>query len=259
MTLSSMLLSDNELRRLLAEHPELRADPDQYCPTCAKVGTYRWQGQDYQCDCATQLRLYKRYLASGIGVPYQRLSWMDIDAEVLSRLKPIMEFLEDPEPYISRGIGVWLWGPPGTGKTMVATLILKDLIGKGHAGFSASQASTVEAFTAGWGGNTDEKLWFQEKFLRSRVLLLDELRPGTTRLDESTFDHILRTRVHNGRPTIITTNMTPGGLESGYGSSILSLLVEQSVTVNLTGCNFRGQAHDRVMAEIRAGEKRPIL
>ena len=88
--------------------------------------------------------------------------------------------------------------------------------------------------------------------------MLDELRRDN-RLAESTFDHILRTRVHEGRPTIITTNLTPTELENGYGSSILSLIVEQSIVVNLDRQNYRGQAHDRLMKEIDLGEIRPIL
>lgn len=257
-SLNGFLLSDKELDRLRSRFPELRADPDEYCPTCNKQGTYRWQGEDHPCDCATQLRLYKRYLSSGIGIPYQRLSWDDVQSDVWPQLEPIRTYLADPEPYISRGTGVLLWGPPGTGKTLISTLILKELISRGHTGFAATMASMVESFTAGWGGKSSEKQWFADKFLNSRVLLLDELRQQGGNLAESTFDHVLRTRVYEGRPTILTTNMTPAQLESGYGSSVLSLLVEQSIAVNLTGTNFRGNAHDRVLAEIANGEIRPI-
>ena len=251
------LLGDKELERLLVKFPELRASPEDYCPTCQTKGTYRWQGEDHPCDCAAQLGLYKKYLSSGIGKPYQCLSWDDVDTELDPQLQPIYKFLSDPEKYLSRGVGVYLWGPPGTGKTMIATLILKDLIRKGYTGFSATMAAMVEYFTAGWGGNTDEKEWFTGKFLNSQILVLDEVRRDN-RLAESTFDHILRTRVHEGRPTIITTNLTPDELESGYGSSILSLIVQQSIAVNLNRQNYRGTAHDRVMEEIDKGEVRPI-
>lgn len=257
MSISDYLLPDNELQRLLSKFPELRASPEDYCPTCKKTGIYRWEGKDHECDCATQLRLYKKYLSSGIGIPYQRLTWDDLDPELDPQLEPIYKFLNDPEKYLSRGIGVYLWGPPGSGKTMVATLILKDLIRKGHTGFSATMAEMVNYFTAGWGGNTEEKNWFTNKFLSSQVLVLDELRRDN-RLAESTFDHILRTRVHEGRPTIITTNLTPDELENGYGSSILSLIVQQSIVVNLNRQNYRGQAHDRLMKEIELGETTPI-
>ncbi len=257
MSLNHLLLPDSELQRLMAQHPELKASPDEYCPTCNKTGIYRLNGQEYACNCVEQLMLLKKYLSSGIGKPYQRLSWEDLDDAVLPDLAPVQEFCSDPEPFIRRGIGILFWGPPGAGKTMVATLILKDLIRRGYTGFSATMAAMVEYFTAGWGGNTEEKVWFTEKFLKSQVLVLDELR-WDTRLAETTFDHILRSRVHEGRPTIITTNLTPAGLESGYGSSVLSLLVEQSIAVNLRTDNYRGHAHDRVMQEIRNNEIRPI-
>ena len=257
MPISDYLLPDSELQRLLVKFPELRADPEDYCPTCNKKGTYRWNGEEHTCDCATQLMLYKKYLSSGIGKQYQRLDWDDVDPELDPQLQPIYKFLSDPEKYIRRGIGVYLWGPPGAGKTMIATLILKDLIRKGHAGFSATMAGMVESFTAGWGGNTDEKSWFTGKFLSSQILVLDELRRDN-RLAESTFDHILRTRVNEGRPTIITTNLTPGELESGYGSSILSLIVQQSIEVNLNRQNYRPEAHDNVMNEIDRDEIKPL-
>lgn len=251
------LLPDSELQRLLAKFPELRASPEDYCPTCEKKGTYRWEGKEFPCDCADQLGLYKKYLSSGIGKEYQRLLWDDVDPELDPQLQPIYKFLNDPEKYLNRGVGVYLWGPPGTGKTMIATLILKDLIRKGYTGFSASMAAMVEYFTAGWGGNTDEKSWFTNKFLSSQILVLDELR-RENRLAESTFDHILRTRVNEGRPTIITTNLTPDELENGYGSSVLSLIVEKSIVVNLNRQNYRGKAHDRLMREIELDEIRPI-
>lgn len=258
MAITDYLLPDSELQRLLSKFPELRASPDDYCPTCKKKGTYRWEGKDHPCDCAAQLRMYKKYLSSGIGKEYQRLLWDDVDPELDPQLEPIYKFLNDPEKYLNRGVGVYLWGPPGTGKTMIATLILKGLIRKGYTGFSASMAAMVEYFTAGWGGKTDEKAWFTDKFLSSQILVLDELRRDN-RLAESTFDHILRTRVNEGRPTIITTNLTPDELENGYGSSILSLIVEKSIVVNLDRKNYRGQAHDRLMQEIELDEIRPIL
>lgn len=258
MTISGLLLSDAEREWLVTRFPELKAGVGEYCPTCQTTGSYVWRGETHVCDCAEQLRLHKRYLACGIGKPYQRLWWDDVDTEVWAQLEPIHDYLEFPAKYVNRGVGVYLWGPPGTGKTLISTLILKSLILSGYTGFSATSAEMVEMFTAGWRGNTDEQTWFSTKFLRSQVLLLDELRRDT-RLAETTFDHVLRTRVHGGRPTILTTNLTPTQLESGYGSSVLSLLVEQSLEVHLTlPQNYRARAHERMLAEIKSGEVRPI-
>ena len=45
-------------------------------------------------------------------------------------------------------------------------------------------------------------------------------------LGPTTFDYILRTRVCEGRPTILTTNMTAADVKTGYGAAVLPLLDE---------------------------------
>lgn len=52
-------------------------------------------------------------------------------------------------------------------------------------------------------------------------------------LGPTTFDYILRTRVCEGRPTILTTNMTAADVKTGYGAAVLPLLVEKSIEVHL--------------------------
>ena len=93
------------------------------------------------------------------------------------------------------------------------------------------------------------------------MLLLDDLGKEfrrSNRLQQTTFDHILRTRVQNNRPTILTTNMNAAELSIGYGASVLSLLVEKSIELPLPGVDFRPLAHSRAVAEVGAGELGPI-
>jgi hypothetical protein len=78
-------------------------------------------------------------------------------------------------------------------------------------------------------------------------------------LAETTFDNILRTRVQAARPTIITTNCSPAELARGYGSAVLSLLIEQSVPVEVTGEDFRHDAQQRNLAEADKGWRRAIV
>ena len=93
------------------------------------------------------------------------------------------------------------------------------------------------------------------------MLLLDdvgrELRTKN-QLSESTFDLILRSRVRDGRSTLLTTNMDAGELSTGYGSAVFSLLREKSVFIEVTGQDHRSAANAREMDEIRNGEMRPI-
>ena len=207
-----------------------------------------------------QRQLHKHYLNAGIGTTYQRLDFPDYDGdkEVLSAL---LRYIEGYERYAARGIGLLLTGSYGTGKTLLANLILKEFVKQGYRVFATTFAQTIDMLTAGWKSN-DHRRYFQRRFVDSEILLLDdvgrELR-SKSNLTESTFDTILRTRVQEGRPTFITTNMSPEELGDGYGSAVLSLLKEHSIVCEMTGEDFRPLSNTRTLKEIREGETRPIF
>lgn len=254
-------LCDAEAERLYRNHPHLGRSYQTYCPTCGKTGVYRWRGAEHRCDCEYQLQLHKHYLAAGIGVTYQRLDWDDYVGP-----KPILDqvvnYFDRREQFLRRGMGLYLVGSYGTGKSMLATLLLKELVKEGLTCWATTFAQTVEMFTAGWGDKAD-KDYFQQKFINSQVLLLDdvgkELRGTRIALAETTFDAILRQRVQAGRTTLITTNMTPADLADGYGAAILSLIREKSLELVFGGDDFRIEARDLGVEEILRGETRPIL
>lgn len=250
-------LSDAELARLKIHHPELH---DQSCPTCKDTGTFRWKGKDHECQCSEQKRLRTRYLHAGIGLTYQRLSWSDVAFD-LAKYPQLSKYMDDFDAYLSHGIGLFITGPVGTGKTLLLMLILKELVKRNYDCYSTTFANTVESFTATWGDN-DEKRWFAKRFTSSQVLGLDDLGKefrSSNRLAPTTFDNILRTRVQNSRPTLVDTNMTAAEVATGYGSAALSLLVEKSIEVPLTGADFRPKAHGRSLSEIENKEIRPIV
>lgn len=254
-------LPDIEAARLYRNHPKLGRSYAVYCPTCNKTGSYRWRGTDYDCDCEYQLQLHKHYLAAGIGVTYQRLDWDDYQGPT-SMIDHVVKYLDHRDRFLARGIGMYFFGTVGSGKTMLANLVLKELIKDGYRCFATTFSQTVEKFAAGW-SDRDERDYFQRKFINSEVLLLDdvgkELRGTRLALAETTFDAILRERVQSGRATMITTNMTPADLEKGYGSAILSLVREKSLELVFSGNDFRVTARERETDEVLDDETRPII
>lgn len=253
-------LTDHQLDQIKADYPDLYRPG--HCPTCQDTGAFTWRGEQRDCVCSEQKRLLLRYLHAGIGLTYQRLSWSDLTFHHGSpELQPVEDYLDRVEDYIDRGKGLFISGPVGTGKTLLGHLVLKELVKKGVSCYATTFSQTVEAFTAGW-NSSEEKQRFAKRFMHSKVLLLDDLGKEFRRsnaLQQTTFDHILRTRVQNARPTILTTNMTPTEVHSGYGAAVLSLLVEASIEVPLTGADFRPQAHQRDLEELDRGERRPIV
>ena len=250
-------VSQDDADRLYVTFPELKRGD---CPTCRGRGFYIHGLGEHECDCSMQLQLAKHYGVAGIGRPYQRLDWSDWRGDQ-GVVEPVTEYLLLHERMVDRGIGLLLHGPNGTGKTFVAMMVLKELVRRGYTCWSTTFSDTIESFTKTW-GNPEEKQWFARKFMTSQVLLLDDLgreMRSSSNLAMSTFDSILRTRVSNGRPTLLTTNLGIKELGSGYGAGVLSLLKEASIQISFTGTDFRNDAHDRTLSEVRAGADRPIV
>lgn len=247
-------LADKDFDRLKQTHPEIASG---VCPTCQDTGTFKWWGDENVCDCITQRRLNRLYSHAGIEMKYQRLDWDDF---ILTpdQLAPIRSYIDGVDGHMNHGTGFFISGTVGTGKTFIATMILKALILKDYTCFFQMFSQTIESYTDSW-GDSEKKEAFAERFLRSKVLCLDDLgREMPNKVAPAALDYILRTRNQCLRPSIVTTNLTPQQIQSRYGAQILSLLMEQSIGVHLTGLDFRPRAHERGENEKRQGELRPI-
>jgi DNA replication protein DnaC len=258
--LRSSCLSTEEAEIVYSENPEVRRSPGNYCLTCQKRATYRYKGVDHDCDCQEQLQLHKHYLLAGVGLLYQRLDWDDYtgDPEVV---KTLQAYVLRHDDYVDQGLGLLFTGARGIGKTMLATLVLKECIRAGYRCYYATYSSAMEMYTAGW-RDRDQKRRFDELFLHKKVLLLDDIgreAKSGNNMQESTFEHILRYRVQSCRPTILTTNLDFGDLKESYGDAVMSLLSEQSMVLEMTGQNFRPKSSARKFDEPEAGERRPIF
>jgi len=220
------------------------------CPTCT----------DGSCgDCRNQLQLYKHYLNAGIGFSYQRLSWDDFHGDEkaynLARV-----YLERHKQFTKGGIGLMFHGSWGTGKTLLSALIAKELVKLGYSVYFATFTQMVDEFTRGWGSN-EEKARFESKVVKSDIFFLDDVGKEfrtKNNLSEATFDHVLRQRALDNRPTFITTNMTIEELSEGYGSAIFSLLKERVIIHNMSGVDYREFARDRTLEEVTSGVQRKI-
>lgn len=255
-------IKQEDAKRLYRDFPNLEKGPDKACPTCGGFKNHFWKGEVLECDCTRQLQLHKHYLVSGIGVTYQRLDWEDYEGDPVI-VEKIGKYLEGHANFVGRGIGLLLSGDLGAGKTMVATLLLKELIKLGYRCMSTTFSETVEAFTAGW-KSIDDQRYFRDKFVNSDVLLLDDLGRefrSKNSLNETTFDNLLRSRVQGGRPTLVTTNMSMDELEDGYGSAAMSLLREVCLEYSFPEEveDFRPKSQKRALEELRKGEFRPIV
>lgn len=269
--LMNMVLSQHDADLLYEQYPDTPHSPDDGCPTCGKNrgrgknGTVVLGGEEWECNCADQLQRHKHYLAAGIGLRYQRLSWADWvnnDFDV-SRLE---FYRNNIDGFIREGIGLIAIGKPGTGKTMLVTLIMKELVQKGYRCYMTTAAQLITMVRDGWKSER-ERLMFKDKIERADVLFIDDpgkelfgssLESFNNSHARSTIESILRERVQGSKPTFFATNLGQDEITSQYSESFSSMLKEAVYFVAVNGSDHRPSTQDAIGDRILAGEKRAI-
>lgn len=271
------LLSDPEALRLRNQHPDLPASPE-HCVTCRGAKRFRWwaPGTDivgsYECPCRDQWVLHRVLLYSGIGLGYARLGWGFATGVEGGAIEVVESYLCDLDAYVNNGVGLILHGNMGTGKTLLSVLLAKAALAQGVSVHFTTFSAMLRSLMAGF-NDEDEMQWFHKRIKNVGLLVIDELgrehqqrfstKEGvvdrTTALAQSTLDDVLRHRVAQAKPTLLTTNMELGQLIEGYGSNVMSLLSERSIDYRFTGADFRPQERRRVDEEIRLRLQRPLV
>jgi DNA replication protein DnaC len=249
------------------------------CVTCKGDKKFLWyqdesrsQVAEWECDCVNQWILHRFYLNSGIGLTYQRYSWEDARYVSQQNLEEVIDYLDTSEQFVDMGYGLLLSGTKGTGKSLVAANVGKNLLLRGYGLMHLTFASLIGSLTAGWNDEEDRE-WFVKRVRNAKVLVIDDIgrehrqritdkggvREVPTALSESAIDEVLRHRVASSLPTIITTNLTEEQLRSGYGGNVMSLMAERSKIVEFVGEDFRPRANQRVEKEAKDGIRRPVM
>jgi DNA replication protein DnaC len=267
-------LTDVEYEWLRRQYPSAPETPED-CVTCAGRRQFQWYGYDacpptadprevvrYCCPCADQYLMHTRFLFSGIGAAYQRLSWSDFFALSVELQEVAADYVANLGAFLSAGMGLILHGPDrGTGKTLFSLLLAKQIVAAGHGLYATTFGALLDSYTGTW-RDTEARAWFGSHTRNVAVLVVDDLGReygGMHNVGESALEDVLRHRVQHGLTTILTTNLTPQEIRSGYGGHTMSVLDERSVLVAFAGEDRRGQVRQRLTDEIKNGLTRPVV
>lgn len=256
---------EDDYDRLKAVYPDVGRAATR-CVTCHGTRQFFWRGGDgepaaWECPCEDQFLLHLWLLNAGLDLRYQRLSWSDATGVDPKVVETISDYALNAQSYAGSGIGLVLHGLRGNGKTLISTLLLKQLMGAGFDGYFTTFQGLLDLFTSGWRSD-EEKGWFDRRIRNAGVLVVDDMgreHEGRLKVAESTFDHVLRARVAADRPTILTSNKDLDELGAIYSLNALSLLQECSIVVPFNGEDYRPKAQQGRVEEARLGLTRPVV
>jgi DNA replication protein DnaC len=169
--------------------------------------------------------------------------------------KTILEIAEYVKHIVNakkKGISIMLAGSNGTGKTLLATSILKAAIMKGMSGQMTSLGGIIQCYTDGWGDPRKRQI-FDQRIKDTDFLMIDdvgkEYQAKNSDLTEIMFDNLIRYRVGRLKPFILTTNTAPNDLKNRYGNSLMSLIEGNCLKLKVVDADFRKEIQSKSLWE----------
>ncbi len=160
------------------------------------------------------------------GVSFDRPPVTEIDRVVVGAVR---RWIDDLEPNLADGRGLWMMGSPGTGKTTLAMLVSKMALDSGHSVAIYSLPKLLARIRRTYDSEpgTDSYLAFFERLTSVDLLHIDDF--GAEKSSEWVLEQLyslINERYESRRSVLITTNLTQDELEEQIGVRTVSRLVE---------------------------------
>jgi DNA replication protein DnaC len=162
-------------------------------------------------------------------------------------LENVRKYLSNHKKATLEGVGLFLWGSWGSGKTMLMNALMQELHKMKYPVKVITLATLITQFSQGWYDSEE-----RDKFLRGiqqvKFLAIDDLGKeykGASDFGLRVFDNLLRFRSQMNLPTIFTANIEPKEIKDYYSEGVASMLQEMCAMVKVTGDDFRKKFAER--------------
>jgi len=210
------------------------------CVKCNPKGFILVKGGYTACSCHTAYLRLKQLHDSGLPKVYWDQHLEDF-AGHQAAAATVSEYIKNFTNNLHKGIGLYLYGNPGVGKTLLSAYILKAGLAKGKRCNFYYFNDVLSTFTEAWRDNAAREE-IERNIINSDLLVLDDLGreyKSNKKLHESILDTVIRSRANNLRPIIITSNFDMYDVKDAYGSVIIDLFKESLVPVQILGDSYR--------------------
>lgn len=245
--LSEINLNAQAQRRMFlkkAGFPEDWLDVHYSCPKCEDKGFVN----GIMCDCFKDLLKSLEYekLCSKLPVGNCRFDNFKLDyypdgagTSPRRRMESVLNYCKTyATDFSRRSPSLLLYGKTGLGKTHLSLAVAGKAVESGYGVIYTSAQNLFNKLEKEKFGRSDGNT--EETILDCDLLIIDDLGAEfTTQFTVSALYNIINSRELEGKPTIISTNLTPEQLTSTYSERITSRILSNFVMLYFDGSDIR--------------------
>ncbi len=215
------------------------------------------------CNCVKEFKLQLEMAKAAIPQKFWHFTFdnmMPQNKVSKATISKFQKYIKNVVKVYERGIGLFLFGDSGSGKTCSSSILLKEVIKAGYSARFTMLSEIITVFAEGW-YDAGKRMEFIENICEVDFLVIDdvgrEYRSIKSDLNRAAFDSVFRGRANDNLPTIITSNYNfldeinstdEINLVREYGHNLISLFKEYLIECPLIGFDFR-QEHIAPMLE----------
>lgn len=147
----------------------------------------------------------------------------DVDKE---SVKFIQKYAADLEGFYDKGVGLFLYGKNGLGKTTAACALLKRAMVQGYDVQMVSLAAAKTAYIDSW-YDSAKKDRFSQRITNVHFLAIDEVGKDDSPIAISMLENLVRYRAQRNFPSIVISNNDLGQLKAKTGNASLESLLKR--------------------------------
>lgn len=245
--LSEINLAAQTQRSLLLKNagfPENWLDVRYSCKKCEDKGFVN----GIMCDCFKELLKSLEYekLCSNLPVNNCRFDNFKLDyypdgigTSPRQRMESVLNYCKTyATDFSKKSSSLLLYGHTGLGKTHLSLAIAGKVVEAGHGVIYSSAQNLFNKLEKEKFGRSDGNT--EENILGCDLLIIDDLGAEfTTQFTVSALYNIVNSRELEGKPTIISTNLTPEQLLSTYSERIASRILNNYTLLRFDGTDIR--------------------
>ena len=231
-------------RQLLISHG-YRGDEDApayECKVCSDSGYVKGT----LCLCVKKQLTLSAYASAGLGKglidkTFENFSLKYFTGDDLARMERVLAICKDYVKNFNPASQPLLFlGKTGLGKTHHSAAIAGGVAAKGYRVIYETSQKLFDTYEAARFARDNAP--DTEKYEACDLLLIDDLGAECgSQYTAATFFNLLNTRLMEGKPTVINTNLNRPQLEKTYGERVLSRLLGEFRVLLFTGSDVRMQ------------------